>query len=244
MTPAEPGDSAGIPWGGRAFGSSGFDDDTGAPDPIVRAALAAEPLEDTTLMRAVEAARFLVPVVAAPAAGEESGSGVAPPPVEMSVVTLLAPDGRRGLPVFSGADSLAAWDAQARPVPVTPAQAARAAVAEGCEVLVVDIAGPAMGVLRSSMVWALAEQRPWLPAHADGFVARAVEIAVEQEPEVTSSGIEEGSPAGKGVLGVVLRLRPGLAPDAVRALAVRVGERLAGDRAMRARVDGIALRIL
>jgi len=45
------------------------------------------------------------------------------------------------------------------------------------------------------------------------------------------------------VLGVVLELRPGLGPDAVRAVATRVGEKLATDGELRARIDGLAFRI-
>ena len=41
----------------------------------------------------------------------------------------------------------------------------------------------------------------------------------------------------------MLDLRPGLTPDAVRAVANRVGERLATDGELRARIDGLAFRI-
>ncbi|MGL5816138.1 MAG: SseB family protein [Phycicoccus sp.] len=239
-----PGDSAAVPWVGRGLSSGGFDDDTGAPDQALLAALATEPVDDVALARAVEGARLVVPVVAGSAGPESGGDPVGQTSVEMAAVTLVAPDGRRALPVFSGTDSLAAWDAAARPVPVTSARAAQAAVAEGCEVMVVDVAGPATRVVRASMVWALAQQRPWLPAHEDPFVAGAVAAAVREEPDVASSGLEEGGPPGEGVLGVVLHLRPGLGPDAVRALATRVGERLAADGELRARVDGVAFRIV
>ncbi|GGL25692.1 SseB family protein [Phycicoccus endophyticus] len=223
------GDSAGTPWGERTLSASGFEGDDGRADPSVRRALSGT--DDLALVRAVEAARLLVPVVAEPAA-------------EMSGVTLVAPDGRRALPVFTGVDALAAWDAAARPVPVTPARAAQAAVAEGCEVLVVDVAGPVSRVLRPSMVWALAQERPWEPAPTDPFVARAVAAAVAGEPDVEHHALEEGRPPGEGVLGVVLGLRPGLAAEEVRALASRVGERLATDGELRARVDGLAFRIV
>jgi hypothetical protein len=93
------------------------------------------------------------------------------------------------------------------------------------------------------MVWALAQQRPWEPAHTDPFVARGVEAAVRDEPDVTGHQLEEGNPKGAGVLGVVLTLRPGLTPEAVRAIATRVGERLAPDGELRARVDGLAFRL-
>ncbi len=46
------------------------------------------------------------------------------------------------------------------------------------------------------------------------------------------------------MLGVVLHLRPGLDAEQVRGLASRVGERLATDGELRARVDGLAFRIV
>ena len=161
----------------------------------------------------------------------------------MAAVTLVAPDGQRALPVFTGTDALAAWDPAARPVPVTPARAGQAAVAEGCDVIVVDVAGPATRVLRPSMVWALAQQRPWEPPHTDPFVARSVAAALRDEDDVTAHELEEGNPRGEGVLGVVLDLRPGLTPEQVRGVATRVGERLATDGELRARIDGLAFRL-
>ncbi len=184
-----------------------------------------------------------MPVVAEATATDASGEHVVDTQVEMAAVTLVAPDGQRALPVFSGVEALAAWDAAARPVPVTPARAGQAAVSEGCDVIVVDVAGPSTRVLRPSMVWALAQQRPWEPPHTDPFVARSVAAAVRDEDDVTAHELEEGNPRGEGVLGVVLDLRPGLDPERVRALASRVGERLATDGELRARIDGLAFRL-
>ena len=65
------------------------------------------------------------------------------------------------------------------------------------------------------MVWALAQQRPWEPPHTDPFVARSVAAALRDEGDVTAYELEEGTRRGEGVLGVVLDLRPGLAPEQV-----------------------------
>ena len=237
-----PEDSARVPWSGRELSPSGFEADTGAADPVLLAALAAG-RDDTTLMRVVEASRLVVPVVAEPTEVDGSRGLTVEKRVDMAAVTLVAPDGQRALPVFTGTASLAAWDATARPVPVTASRAAQAAVSEGCEVMVVDVAGPTTRVLRPSMVWALAQQRPWEPAHTDPFVDRSVAAALRDERDVTAYRVEEGTPHGEGVLGVVLELRPGLAPHDVREVATRVGERLATDGELRARIDGLAFRI-
>ena len=239
-----PEDSAGTPWQARELSPSGFESDRGEADPALLAVLADPGSGDEALMRAVEGARFLVPVVAEATEVDARGQHVVETSVDMAAVTLVAPDGTRALPVFSGAEALAAWDPQARPVPVTPARVGQAAVSEACDVVVVDVAGPATRVLRASMVWALAQQRPWRPAATDPFVARSVAAAVAGEGDVTAHALEEGRPAGAGVLGIVLHLRPGLDPEEVRAVATRVGERLAADGELRARVDGLAFRIV
>jgi hypothetical protein len=239
-----PADSSGTPWQARELSPSGFEADTGEADPALLRVLADVGCGDEALMRAVESARFLVPIVAEATAVDTSGAHAVEKSVDMAAVTLVAPDGRRALPVFSGAASLAAWDPEARPVPVTAARVGQAAVSEGCDVVVVDAAGPSARVLRPSMVWALAQQRPWLPGHADPFVAEAVAAALAGEPDVAAHSVEEGRPPGEGVLEVVLELRPGLTADAVREIATRVGERLATDGELRARVDGLAFRIV
>jgi hypothetical protein len=242
-------DSAGTPWAGRSLAGTGFGEDTGDADPALLAALAEvgdQPSAeaDARLVRAAAAARWLVPVVAVL---DESGDGDHRHTVEkrtdMAVVTLTAPDGRRALPVFTSTDALAAWDPTARPVPVSGAQAAQAAVAEGCQVAVVDVGGEAPTELRPSMLWALAQEVEWRPAHTDPFVAQSVSRAVADEPDVATLRLEEGRPAGHGVLRVVLGLRPGLAADAVQAVATRVGERLATDGEFRARVDDLTFAV-
>ncbi|MEO7421312.1 MAG: SseB family protein [Ornithinibacter sp.] len=235
-------DSARVPWAGRDLSPSGFESDTGAAseallDALVRGA------DDATMMRAVEASRLLVPIVAEPTVVDTTGEHTVEKQVDMAAVTLVAPDGQRALPVFSSTDSLAAWDLDARPVPVTPARAAQAAVSEGCDVMVLDVASPSTRVLRPSMVWALAQGRPWQRAHEDAFVEHSVADALAAEDDVCAFHLEEGTPLGQGVLGVVLDLRAGLAPPQVRAMATRVGERLATDGELRARIDGLAFRI-
>src|SRR5204863_2813758 len=76
---------------------------------------------------------------------------------DMAIITLVAPDGRRALPLFTSVEALAAWDPAARPVPVSAARAAQAALADGCQVAVVDLGSGRSTELRPSMLWALAQ---------------------------------------------------------------------------------------
>ncbi len=242
-------DSAGTPWNGRVLTGTGFDGDAGEADPALLDALrdrAARPgaEADARLVEAVAQSRLIVPVVAVLGeAGTTSDGLVVEKSTDMAVVTLTAPDGRRALPVFTSTAALSAWDPTARPVPVDGARAAQSAVAEGCQVVVVDLGGSAPTELRSSMVWALAQNAGWTPAHTDPFVARAVSRAVADEADVRTHRLEEGEPHGSGVLRVVLGLRPGLSGEAVQALATRVGERLATDGELRARVDELSFAL-
>jgi hypothetical protein len=234
-------DSAGVPFGGRELSGTGFDGDTGAADPALVSALA-EPLDEVALMAAVSGARLLVPIVAEPVSVDDSGEHAVEKQTDLAAVTLVAPDGTRALPVFSSMAAITAWDPEARPVPVTAARAAQAAVSERCDVMVVDLAGPRTVALRPSMVWALAQQRDWLPAHDDETVRRAVAAAVREQEAVLAHEIGPGAP-GEGVLRVTLRLAPGLDTATVQAVATAVGERLATDGEIRARIDGLAFSI-
>jgi hypothetical protein len=239
---APDADSAGQMWTGRVLTSTGFDGDIGAADLDLLAALD-DPRDEKVLMGALAHARLLVPIVAAPREVDDSGEQGVNRSANMAVVTLTSPDGQRALPVFSALAALSAWDPTARPSPVTSARAAQAAVSERCDVMLLDLGSEHPCVLRPSMVWALAQQRDWLPAHTDPFVAQTLSRATADEDDLVGCVGEEGEPAGTGVLRVVMRLRPGLDSAQVQALATRVGERIATDGEARARIDGLSFTI-
>lgn len=127
---------------------SAFPGDTGEALPETRTFVRAAALEPapTTYLRAVAALctdRLLVPVVAtATRLGVPVGGLGSDKEAEMSMVLLQAADGRRAALAFTGLDALQAWQAAARPVPVTLDLAAKTAVAEGLAALLIDIAGP------------------------------------------------------------------------------------------------------
>jgi len=101
----------------------------GAADPALVAALAAHLRGEASLDEVVDAlrgARVLVPVVAH-RDGRIPGRRGLPTDHESTagIVALEAPDGRSVLPVFSSVETMAGWQADARPV---PARADRAAL--------------------------------------------------------------------------------------------------------------------
>jgi hypothetical protein len=121
--------------------------DRGDPDPELAAALAAD--DRAAVHARLPHARLLVPVVAVAGDGE----------AEMAVPALVNAAGRRGLPVFSGVGALTQWRADARPVPMSGARVIAAALEEGYDGLIIDVAGPAAFVLEPAELRLLARPR-------------------------------------------------------------------------------------
>lgn len=248
FTGHDPGagqDTGGVPWTGRTLTGTGFEHDTGLADEHLAWLLATPAAErdEQELVESVAAARLIVPIVAVPSEVDRS-SGVPVDAVsDMASVTLVAPDGQRALPAFTSTGALAAWNADARPVPVTARRAALAAVQEGCDVIPLDLPappGPAAVTLRPSMVWALATGRAWAPAHRDLEVASAVAEAVARHPVVLDHALADG---GGGQLQLRLRLQPGLTRARVQEVVTSVGRQLAEDEDIRTRIDAVGFRL-
>jgi hypothetical protein len=147
----------------RTLSASQFPADDGLANPATRRSLAvaAAPQDTADYLRAVAALcldRVLVPVVAtATRLGETAGGLTGDKEADMSVVLLQTRDGRRAMLAFTGMDSLQAWDATARPVPVTLDLASQAAVADGAAALLVDFAGPHPLVIEGDVLAELAQ---------------------------------------------------------------------------------------
>ena len=123
--------------GRRIEVTGSFAGDDGRADPRWERAYA-DPAAVEQLLRS--GVRLLVPIVAVlDEADEDSGAEKSS---HMASVSLVQADGRRGMLAFTCLDALARWDAAARPVPVTSHQVAAAALDEGADGVLVDIAGP------------------------------------------------------------------------------------------------------
>lgn len=235
-----PADSAGVPWAGRTLPYGGFEGDDGSRPAALEAALLGS--DDRALVEALRGTRVLVPVTAVAADVGEGVAGLAADKeTDMAVVLLDNPDGRTALPVFSSMADLAAFDGSMRPVPVTAERAAEAAIAEQAHLVVLDCASEHAVEVRPSMLWALVQRQPWVPAHEDPFVADAVTVAAAGVPEVRDSGVAARQEGGELV--VELALVPGLTQAELEEAVQRVGERLAADGELRARVDALTFRV-
>lgn len=142
---------------------TGFGGDDGSVAPDVAQALAAyrdAPSTYRETLAVVQDARLLVPVVAILGEVEHGEDGLAhDKSSDMATVLMTSSTGRTALMAFTCTESMQRWRADSRPVPVSVPQAARAALQDGADALLVDVAGPAMLVV----------QRPDVEALADGF---------------------------------------------------------------------------
>jgi hypothetical protein len=197
----------------------------------VAAALAAyqagQGSEQTALI-ALAAARLLVPVVAVLADGTATAGG--DKDSEMVLPTLIGRDGRPAVLAFTGLDALGRWSPNARPVPAEADRVWRAAVADGCAV-VIDVAGPVPLAVEGARLAALAAGQPVPPPHEDPDVRAEVQAATAAEPAITGFSLAPGREDGPD-LTIALHMAkkaPGKGPAASRAaagIAARLATRL------------------
>jgi len=149
---------------GRTLAPSAFPTDDGAADPALLAVLEAHGRGEAAIEHAygyLLNARVLAPIVAvlgeAEEVPDEQGRNLRRDKnSDMALVTLVAPDGTRALPVFTSVEALATWNPEARPMPVAFPRACAAAKAEGAEVVLVDLARPSFLEIEPAAVRAFA----------------------------------------------------------------------------------------
>ena len=142
---------------GRSLAEPAFAADAGTADPKVRllvAAVAAGEQPVLAVARELRDVRLLTAVVAVLDAMDEAGGDK---DSHMAVVSMVNERGERGLLGFTGVDSLAAWDPQARPVPAMGRDVARAAMDDGATAIVIDVSGPQRLVIDGPALAALAD---------------------------------------------------------------------------------------
>ncbi len=157
--PHEPDQAA----GGRTIPDPGFSGDDGSASAGLTAALAAyaaDPTRHLEVFMALQRSRLLVPVVAVLGEVEVDEAGLTHDKTsDMATALLTGQDGRQALLAFTSLATLAAWRADARPVPVASPLAARSALQEGAAALVVDVAGPTTYVVEGGLLDGLARGR-------------------------------------------------------------------------------------
>lgn len=132
----------------RDLASPQFPDDDGTTDPLLTGALG----DDVAVLQALGEARVFVPII--PLLGEVPAEG--DKNADMAAVLMTGADGRTALLAFSSVETMAAWDPQARPVPVLGRDAARATLAEDATALLLDLGSPSFSVVETADVEHLA----------------------------------------------------------------------------------------
>src|SRR3984957_1066940 len=184
-------------------GGQQFRGDRGGADPRVTAALAAYQAgqgSEHAALDALAASRLLVPVIAV--LGSEPSEQQEPVNAkqgdkdsEMVLPTLIGRDGRPAVLAFTGLDALARWRPDARPVPAEADRVWRAAVADGCAV-VIDVAGPVPLAVEGARLTALAAGQPVPPPHEDPDVRAEVRAAIAAEPAIAGFSLAGSSADG------------------------------------------------
>ncbi|MEC8504276.1 MAG: SseB family protein, partial [Actinomycetota bacterium] len=152
------------------------------------------PVDPQRLRDAVREGRLIVAIVASPTdTGESGGSGASGGygGSQMSVVSMVAADGRRGLLAFTGLDAMHRWNPHARPVPVSGPEVAQTALDDGCEAVVIDVAGPSSAVVAEPDLVELANRDPLDHAAAllsEVWASESGEASVPDVSVDTSSG--------------------------------------------------------
>ncbi len=114
----------------------------------------------------------------------------------MATVLVQNPEGGRALLGFSNIESLIRWRGDARPVPLVAPLAARAAVDEGAETLLIDVAGPVPFALTGAelLLVAAVSRSPGEPCD-DPVLVAAVRRVVGADGRVTSATLRPGPDA-------------------------------------------------
>jgi len=249
--PTNSADSAGQPWAGRSFKPNQRTADDGSAPPALMHALEsfrAGTDDGRLVVDEFRSARLLIPLIAhAGDVGVADDGRVVDKTQELSIITVSGPDGRDVMPVFSSVATMRSWNPTARPVPAEGIRVALAAAEEKTDLVVLDPTSPTEFVVRRPALWAIAQEKPWVPSFADQSVIDAVEASVRDEPAVAGVGVEPGDPASRlaGPECVVrLELRPGLTREQLNELLQRLSVRWGGDATIAERVDSITARVV
>jgi SseB protein N-terminal domain len=114
---------------------------------------------------------------------------------EMVLPTLIGRDGRPAVLAFTGLDALARWRPDARPIPAEADRVWRAAVADGCAV-VIDVAGPVPLAVEGARLAALAAGQSVPLPYDDPDVRAEVQAAIAAEPVIAGFSLAPGRDDG------------------------------------------------
>lgn len=241
---------------GRTLLPTGFEDDDGSADHALTEALGAHQrgeLDRYALYPLLAGKRVLAPIVAILGESEQAGTGVGGTELrrdkdsDMALVTLVAADSTKAVPVFTSADKLGVWGATsgfpaARPVPVSIEKAAAAALQEHADVLLLDVGTDEQFELTGTALRAFASGRVPAPPDTDPDVVAALLGVLRSVPEVAD--VLASARIGAFAEGAVLELgfKPGTDPQTLADPLRTVAEAISDNPLLRDRLgDGLSI---
>ena len=243
-------DSAGVPWEGRSFDHGPASDDDGSAPPRLLEAIRrfrARELGEADVVDAVRESRLLIPLVAVLGdSGTNDHGHLVDKSQELSIVTVVAPDGRNILPAFTSVAAMSHWNPAARPIPADGPRVALAAADEGTDLVIVDPTAETEFVIRRPALWAMANGEPWVPSYLDEAVLSAFMDGTESDDSVIAIQLAPGDPDARlegSELIVQLTLVDGLGRAELDALVGGLQERWSRSELIARRVDSLALRL-
>jgi hypothetical protein len=148
---------------------------------------------------------------------------------DMAMPTLIGLDGRRAIPAFTCTESMRAWQADARPVPVHASRVWEAATGDDCAVII-DVAGPVPIPVEGVRLDALGRGESAPAPCSDADVRQVVSEVLAGQPAVAGFELRPGGTEHDLVIALTIS-GDGAGHD-VTEVATRIGnavmERLGG----------------
>lgn len=221
-------DSAGVPWEGRAFQDNAFANDDGQTPSSLIPILADRPVDKAAFTQALFGQRLLIPLLAELGEGEVGPNGLlVEKSADLAIVAVSTPDNQSAIPAFTSVSEMAAWNKEARPVPVSAEKVCLAAAKEGHNRVVINPAGERVALRRTQLA-AIAQGLVWDPPHLSNWVRDQILIATKKHTMILSVDLFDGDPnsdLGAAELTIQLGFKPGLQPESLREILIQ----LAGD---------------
>ncbi|MFM1778863.1 MAG: hypothetical protein RIS51_8 [Actinomycetota bacterium] len=241
-------DSAGVPWDGRSFEENRFSNDDGSTPPEIQSALDEHSIQ-SNLKRVVDSLRgkrLLIPLLATLGDAELGPHGqLVEKSADLAIVAVATPDGKTAIPAFTSVAEMAAWNKEARPVPVEAERVAISAISEGHERVILNAASAAIGIRRPALA-AVAQQVPWAPPEAVNEVYDLVAQATSKATHIDSFELKSGDPHGSlsaAELKIVLSVRPGLSAEELNRELTLVASQLRSEEFLNL-VDSVSFQVL
>jgi hypothetical protein len=111
-------------------------------------------------------------------------------------------------------EALNGWDPQARGIPAGAARVAQAAIQEGADAVLIDVAGPVLYALTEPGLSAVAEERVWVRPHVDPEIVSAIEQVAARTDGLAAHEVIDGGLQTLDIL-IMLEIQSGAHPDVV-----------------------------